>query len=157
MPKAKKTTTKSVSNTPLPDKVDALTAMMTLARKLHETDPKLELEKGIDIEVAAVGTFTILRTTQRNTKWTDAIRTRFAPHIDSTDHEFRKSIEIGIFADTVVIGLKSADGEVITYNDKAKRAVKELLIATPDLYEFLQIKANDGSNFLKAYEAEAKN
>ena len=136
--------------------VDPLQQILAAARKNWETDADLET-KGIDIEVDKVGTFTVIRTTVRNKAWIKEVKKRYAPHGEITDEELRKSIDIGIFADTVIVGLKTLDGKTVPYDSKAKQAVKEMLTNIPDLYDLLQFKAADATNFLKSYEAEAKN
>lgn len=148
---------KAATNAPATEPVDPLAAFVAAGLNKFETDADLELTKGVDVEVEGVGTFTILRMTLRNKPWTEALRTRYTPYSDSKDEDFKKSIEIGIFADTLIVGLKNAEGKTIPYNEKAKRAVRDLLEKTPDLYEFLERRANNGATFLKKHEAEAKN
>lgn len=136
---------------------DLIEGLINAALKRYETDKELENEKGIDVEVSGVGTFTILRASLRNKKYADAIRKRMAPHIDSKDEELLNEINLQVFVDTIIVGLKSADGQVIEYNDEAKRSISKLLKNAPDLLVYLQTQSEKSTNFLKSYEAEAKN
>lgn len=119
-----------------------------------ETDKALETEKGVDIEVKGYGTFTVLRQHARNQKWVNAYRERVLPYLNSLpkkpteaqENRF-KELELQVFADFIIVGLKTTDGQVIDYDDKAKTAIAALLAKTPDLYDLLKADAADADNF----------
>ena len=63
-----------------------------------------------------------------------------------------------IYAETVIVGLKSADGIVIPYDAKAKKGITGLFVSAPDLFTKIQADASDAANYRKKRtEAEAKN
>jgi hypothetical protein len=135
-------------------------------RDKFETDTELETSKGVAVEIDGIGTFTILRAHARNQKFIKAYRDKVSPYLESSEAKNKKEDEADkkleelnreIFVETVIIGLKNVDGQVIPYDDDAKSAVKELLAVTPDLYTLLQNEAMTASNFRKRYEAEEKN
>lgn len=146
---------------------DLLSQFVNGMRGKFETDPVLETEKGVDIEVEGYGTFTILRANSRNKNFIEAYRAKVAPYEDSPaakalekakkDDPIKAQLNREVFAETLIIGLKTADGQSIPYDDQAKAAVAELLKNAPDLYAQLQSDAVNADNFRKQVEAEEKN
>ena len=145
---------------------DALSDFLKVARDRYETDVSLENEKGVDIKVEGVGTFTALRAHTRNPKFIKGYREQVMPYADSAEAKAVKKgdadpkleqLSRDLFADVIIVGLKDAKGNKIPYDDKAREAVKALLSDTPDLYLLLQSEAMNAENFRKHYKAEEKN
>lgn len=144
---------------------DLLAGILQAARDKYETDPVLETDKGIDVEVDNVGTFTVLRAHGRNQKFIKAYREKVLPYTESAEAKAIKgddpkleALNREVFAETVIVGLKDAAGNVVYYNDTARAAVVELLLITPDLYNLLQTESVTAANFLKRQQqAEEKN
>ncbi|MBX0289724.1 hypothetical protein K3G63_04705 [Hymenobacter sp. HSC-4F20] len=152
------------ANKASPAAKDVLAGILKAARDKYENDPFLETQKGVDIEVDGVGTFTILRAHGRNQKFITAYREKVVPYQDSPEAKAVKgddpkleALNRDVFAETIIIGLKDVAGNKVEYNAATKAAVKELLAVTPDLYTLLQAEALTGANFRKRYEAEEKN
>ena len=145
---------------------DLLNQFVKGLRDKFETDTALETEKGVAVEIDGIGTFTILRAHARNQKFIKAYREKVTPYLETAEAKAKKEDEPDlkleqlnrdVFVETVIVGLKTVDGQTIPYDDNAKAAVKELLSVTPDLYALLQSEAMTASNFRKRYEAEEKN
>ncbi|WP_135436071.1 hypothetical protein [Hymenobacter fodinae] len=145
---------------------DLLGSFISGLRDKFETDPVLETEKGVDIEVEGYGTFTILRGHSRNQKFIKAFRETVVPYMESKEAKEKPKDQPDpeliarnrqVFAEAIIVGLKTQDGQAIPYDDAAKQEVKQLLIDAPDLYELLDTEAANAANFRKRYEAEEKN
>jgi len=144
---------------------DLLSGFLETLQQGFETDTNLETSAGVEFDYGRYGTFILRRAIHRNAAYSKAFKEKILPHIqsrvgseDDNDDEVVEQKMSAIYAETVIIGLKTADGQTIPYDAEAKKAIAKLFISAPDLFAKIKADASDAANFRKKKtEAEAKN
>jgi hypothetical protein len=129
------------------------------------TDLNLEAKEGVEFDYGRFGRFVCRRAVHRNAGYAKAMKEKLLPYIEARGNAVegeddpvanRKMAEV--YADTIIIGIKTSEGESIPYNDEAKKGLVEVFLKCPDMFMKLQADVSDAANYRrKRVEAEAKN
>jgi hypothetical protein len=144
---------------------DLLSSFLNTLHEGFETDTKLETSAGVAFDYGRYGTFVLRRAIHRNQAYAKAMKEKVLPYIqargdvdDGEEDLHANKLMAEVYTESVIVGLKSVDGQIIPYNDDAKKGLVKLFLAAPDLFTKIQSDASDASNFRKKRtEAEAKN
>ncbi|PSL23477.1 hypothetical protein [Dyadobacter jiangsuensis] len=157
----------SKPKTPASPKVakDLLSSFLETLHQGFETDTNLETSAGVAFDYGRYGTFILRRAVHRNHAYVKAMKEKVLPYLEARgevaegeEDQRANQLMAEIYTDTVIVGLKTADGVSIPYNDDAKEGLVRLFLAAPDLFTKIQSDASDAANFRKKRtEAEAKN
>lgn len=124
------------------------------------SDPEKETGKGIDYNFLPYGILVIHRAGPMNKAYQSLVREKYEQNNRNIDDKVSNQIMAEVYAKTIVIGIKTADGAPVSYGKKEQEALAEVL-ARPDMYDIfsgLQLAANDAANFRKEkIKADAKN
>ena len=144
---------------------DLLSGFLETLHQGFETDTNLEASAGVAFDYGRYGTFILRRAVHRNHPYAKAMKEKVLPYLetrgelaDGEDDTGANKLMAEIYAETVIVGLKTADGQKIAYDDAAKKGLVKLFVAAPDLFTKIQNDASEAANFRKKKtEAEAKN
>lgn len=142
---------------------DLLSNFIQNIRDGFETDKNLEIKDGVEFDYGRYGRFLCKRAVNRNSAYSKAMRDKIVPYIESRgdaeesdDTGNRKMAEV--YVDTIIIGIKTPDGQEIPYNDAAKKALVALFVDAPDMFIRLQSDVSNAANFRKKrVEENSKN
>ncbi|MCF0055512.1 hypothetical protein [Dyadobacter sp. CY356] len=144
---------------------DLLQSFLTTLHEGFETDTNLETSAGVAFDYGRYGTFVLKRAVHRNQAYAKAMKDKVLPYVqsrgevdESEDDKHASKLMAEVYVETVIVGIKTTDGQTIPYDAEAKKGLVKLFVAAPDLFTKIQSDASDAVNFRKKKtEAEAKN
>lgn len=130
-----------------------------------ETDKDLETQDGVKFDYGKYGSFICKRAVSRNTEYSKALREKIVPYLESRgelkdgeDDQIAARKLAEVYVDTIIMGIVTAEGQPIPYDDMTKKALVEIFVSCPDLFARLQSDVSSAANFKKKrLEDELKN
>lgn len=124
------------------------------------SDPDKETGRGIEYNFLPFGVLMIHRAGPMNRAYQAMVREKYEQNNRNVTDEMASKIMAEVYANTIIVGIKTPDGAFVKYGNAEKSALAEIL-ARPDMHDVfsgLQLAANDAANFRKEkMAADAKN
>lgn len=144
---------------------DLLSGFLQNLKDGFETDKNLETAEGVEFDYGRYGRFVCKRAVNRNSAYSKALREKIVPYIEGrgevpegADDDIANRKMAEVYVDTIIVGIKTADGTAIPYTDEAKKGLVELFVVAPDVFIRLQADVSNAANFRKKkVEADTKN
>lgn len=144
---------------------DLLSGFLQNLKDGFETDKNLETSEGVEFDYGRYGRFVCKRAVNRNADYSKALREKIVPYIeargdvtDGQDDDVANRKMAEVYVDTIIVGIKTAEGISIPYTEDAKKGLVELFVCAPDVFIRLQSDVSTAANFRKKkVESDTKN